>query len=83
MDVERRRRAGPREHGATGKHPSQERGGGRGPLRFNELGGALPIKTHGGQLGEAYLHGMNGIAEGVRLCAAPRSTRYPTWSTWW
>ncbi len=32
-----------------------------------ELGGALPINTHGGQLGEAYLHGMNGIAEGVRL----------------
>jgi acetyl-CoA acetyltransferase len=31
-----------------------------------ELGGALPINTHGGQLGEAYLHGMNGIAEGVR-----------------
>lgn len=31
-----------------------------------ELGGALPVNTHGGQLGEAYLHGMNGIAEGVR-----------------
>lgn len=31
-----------------------------------EIGGALPINTHGGQLGEAYLHGMNGIAEGVR-----------------
>ena len=31
-----------------------------------ELGGKLPINTHGGQLGEAYLHGMNGIAEGVR-----------------
>jgi acetyl-CoA acetyltransferase len=31
-----------------------------------ELGGALPINTHGGQLGEAYIHGMNGIAEGVR-----------------
>lgn len=32
-----------------------------------ELGGRLPINTHGGQIGEAYLHGMNGIAEGVRL----------------
>jgi acetyl-CoA acetyltransferase len=32
-----------------------------------ELGGRLPINTHGGQLGEAYIHGMNGIAEGVRL----------------
>lgn len=31
-----------------------------------EIGGRLPINTHGGQLGEAYLHGMNGIAEGVR-----------------
>ena len=31
-----------------------------------EIGGTLPINTHGGQLGEAYLHGMNGIAEGVR-----------------
>ena len=32
-----------------------------------ELGGRLPINTNGGQLGEAYIHGMNGIAEGVRL----------------
>jgi acetyl-CoA acetyltransferase len=31
-----------------------------------ELGGALPLNPHGGQLGEGYLHGMNGIAEGVR-----------------
>jgi acetyl-CoA acetyltransferase len=31
-----------------------------------EIGGGLPINTHGGQLGEAYIHGMNGIAEGVR-----------------
>ena len=29
-------------------------------------GGGLPINTHGGQLGEAYIHGMNGIAEAVR-----------------
>lgn len=26
----------------------------------------LPLNTHGGQLGEVYLHGMNGIAEAVR-----------------
>ncbi|MHB8219201.1 MAG: lipid-transfer protein [Acidimicrobiales bacterium] len=31
-----------------------------------EIGGRLPINTHGGQLGEGYLHGMNGIAEAVR-----------------
>jgi acetyl-CoA acetyltransferase len=31
-----------------------------------ELGGRLPLNPHGGQLGEAYIHGMNGIAEGVR-----------------
>jgi acetyl-CoA acetyltransferase len=31
-----------------------------------EIGGALPTNTHGGQLGEAYIHGMNGIAEAVR-----------------
>ena len=31
-----------------------------------ELGGKLPLNPHGGQLGEAYIHGMNGIAEGVR-----------------
>ncbi|HEY2430092.1 MAG TPA: lipid-transfer protein [Acidimicrobiales bacterium] len=31
-----------------------------------EVGGKLPVNTHGGQLGEAYIHGMNGIAEGVR-----------------
>lgn len=31
-----------------------------------ELGGGLPINTNGGQLGEAYIHGMNGVAEAVR-----------------
>lgn len=31
-----------------------------------DIGGRLPLNTHGGQLGEAYIHGMNGIAEGVR-----------------
>ena len=31
-----------------------------------QLGGDLPVNTHGGQLGEAYLHGMNGVAEAVR-----------------
>ncbi|WP_373230505.1 lipid-transfer protein [Mycobacterium marinum] len=30
------------------------------------LGGLLPINTNGGLLGEAYIHGMNGITEAVR-----------------
>jgi acetyl-CoA acetyltransferase len=54
-----------------------------------ELGGTLPVNTHGGLLGEAYIHGLNSITEGVRqirgtspnqvagahhiLCAAGRS----------
>jgi acetyl-CoA acetyltransferase len=32
-----------------------------------EAGGRLPTNTHGGQLSEAYIHGMNGVNEGVRL----------------
>ena len=35
-----------------------------GTLRRN---GTLPTNTHGGQLSEAYIHGMNGVNEGVRL----------------
>jgi len=31
-----------------------------------EIGGRLPVNTHGGQLGEAYIHGLNGVTEGVR-----------------
>jgi acetyl-CoA acetyltransferase len=31
-----------------------------------ELGGTLPVNTHGGQLGEAYMHGLNGVIEAVR-----------------
>ena len=32
-----------------------------------ELGGRLPTNTHGGQLSEAYVHGINGVNEGVKL----------------
>jgi acetyl-CoA acetyltransferase len=32
-----------------------------------EVGGRLPTNTNGGQLSEAYIHGMNGVNEGVRL----------------
>ncbi len=38
-----------------------------------EMGGRLPVNTRGGQLGEAYIHGLNGVAEGVRLA---RGTSY-------
>ena len=31
-----------------------------------DLGGTLPVNTHGGLLGEAYVHGLNNILEGVR-----------------
>jgi acetyl-CoA acetyltransferase len=31
-----------------------------------ELAGTLPVNTHGGLLGEAYIHGLNNVIEGVR-----------------
>jgi 17-hydroxy-3-oxo-4-pregnene-20-carboxyl-CoA lyase len=37
----------------------------------------LPVNTHGGQLGEAYLHGMNGIAEGVRQLRGRAANQIP------
>jgi acetyl-CoA acetyltransferase len=42
-----------------------------------EIGGTLPINTHGGQLGEAYIHGMNGIAEGVRQVRGSAANQVP------
>ncbi|MFF3326113.1 lipid-transfer protein [Streptomyces sp. NPDC002889] len=38
---------------------------------------ALPLNTHGGQLGEAYLHGMNGIAEAVRQLRGTSANQIP------
>jgi len=45
-----------------------DRGEGKDFVRAQEhaRGGRLPINPNGGQLGEAYIHGMNGIAEAVR-----------------
>ena len=31
-----------------------------------DLDGSIPVNTHGGLLGEAYIHGLNNILEGVR-----------------
>jgi len=42
-----------------------------------ELEGDLPLNTHGGQLGEAYIHGMNGIAEGVRQLRGTAANQLP------
>jgi len=45
-------------------------GPGEAPAFIREEGigpdGRLPLNTNGGQLGEAYIHGYNGIAEVVR-----------------
>ena len=45
------------------------RGEGKDLVRDGALepGGRLPNNTHGGLLSEGYIHGMNNIAEGVRL----------------
>jgi len=42
-----------------------------------DLDGSLPTNTHGGQLGEGYLHGTNGIAEGVRLIRGTSTSQPP------
>ncbi|WP_431919827.1 lipid-transfer protein [Amycolatopsis tucumanensis] len=43
-----------------------------------ELDGSLPLNPHGGQLGEAYIHGMNGIAEGVRQIRGTSCNQVPS-----
>jgi acetyl-CoA acetyltransferase len=40
-----------------------------------EIDGRLPNNTHGGLLSEAYIHGMNNIAEGVRLIRGESSAQ--------
>jgi acetyl-CoA acetyltransferase len=42
-----------------------------------EIGGRLPVNTNGGQLGEAYVHGMNGIAEAVRQVRGTSANQVP------
>jgi hypothetical protein len=36
------------------------------PHPHNRMGAKLPVNTHGGLLGEAYIHGVNHINEAVR-----------------
>ncbi len=42
------------------------------------IGGELPINTSGGLLGEAYIHGMNGITEAVRQIRGTSVNQVPT-----
>ena len=41
------------------------------------LDGSLPTNPHGGQLGEAYIHGMNGINEAVRQVRGTAANQVP------
>jgi len=41
------------------------------------IGGRLPINTSGGLLGEAYIHGMNGITEAVRQIRGTSCNQVP------
>jgi acetyl-CoA acetyltransferase len=42
-----------------------------------DLGGSLPINTAGGQLSEAYIHGMNHVVEGVRQIRGTSTAQVP------
>ena len=46
-----------------------------------EIGGSLPINMHGGQLGEAYIHGMNGVAEAIRQLRGTAVNQVPAVKT--
>ncbi|MDA8047260.1 MAG: lipid-transfer protein [Actinomycetota bacterium] len=42
-----------------------------------EIGGRTPVNTNGGLLGEAYIHGVNNILEGVRQLRATAVNQVP------
>jgi acetyl-CoA acetyltransferase len=43
-----------------------------------EIGGRLPVNTHGGNLGEGYIHFMNHIREGVRQIRGTSPNQVPS-----
>ena len=62
-------RAGQPRHIAIGHHQRRDailHVAGAAAAGETGRGGRLPVNTNGGQLGEAYIHGVNGIAEAVR-----------------
>jgi acetyl-CoA acetyltransferase len=42
-----------------------------------EIGGDLPVNTHGGHLGEAYIHGFTHVIEGVRQLRGTADVQVP------
>ena len=60
-------------------HGFCERGEARDFIRDGHIGldGSLPVNTHGGLLGEGYIHGMNNILEGVRQLRGTAANQLP------
>jgi acetyl-CoA acetyltransferase len=42
-----------------------------------DLNGSIPVNPHGGLLGEAYIHGVNNILEGVRQIRGTAANQIP------
>jgi acetyl-CoA acetyltransferase len=48
-----------------------------------DIDGSLPTNTHGGLLGEAYIHGINSIQEGVRQVRGTAANQVARPTTCW